>query len=123
VSFVDGADLLSVEMYASAAEAWREWPRTLAMADVTSPAWKALDSAVMVLVMAVPVLRLASGRAGHLDRALLVVRVALLGALGRFYERRGLPFWLSPLADPVAVGRLVYATLRPVRAWRGRSYG
>jgi len=52
-----------------------------------------------------------------------VVRVALLGALGRFYERRGLAFWLSPLADPVAVGRLVYATLRPVRAWRGRSYG
>ncbi|MEJ7716636.1 MAG: hypothetical protein WKF31_01245 [Thermoleophilaceae bacterium] len=56
VSFVDGADLLSVEMYASAAEAWREWPRTLAMADVTSPPWKVLDSGVMALVMAVPVL-------------------------------------------------------------------
>lgn len=123
VSFVDGADLLSVEMYASAAEAWREWPRTLAMADVTSPGWKVLDSGVMALVMAVPVVAFASGRAGRLDWTLLAVRVALLGALARFYERRGLAFWLSPLADPVAVGRLVYATLRPVRAWRGRSYG
>jgi len=122
VSFVDGADLLSVEMYASAAEAWREWPRTLAMADVTSSAWKVLDSAVLALVMAAPVLRVATGRSGPLDWGLLALRVALLGALARFYERRGLAFWLSPLADPVAVGRLVYATLRPVRTWRGRSY-
>lgn len=122
VAFVDGADLLEVEMYATASEAWREWPRTLAMADVTSVGWKALDLATLGLVMALPAVRVATGRAGRLDRALLAVRVALLFAFARFYASRGPGFWLSPLADPLAVARLAYATARPVRAWRGRSY-
>lgn len=122
VSFVDGADLLEVEMYASAADAWREWPRTLAMADVTSAGWKVLDLATLVLVLALPVVRALAGRAGWVERGLLAVRVALLFALARFYRPRGAGFWLSPLADPLAVARLVSATVRPVRVWRGRTY-
>ena len=39
-------------------------------------------------------------RARPLDWPLLAVRGALLGALARFYARRGAAFWLSPLADP-----------------------
>jgi len=50
------------------------------------------------------------------------VRFALLGVLRRFYSPRGPAFWLSPLLDPAAVARLTWATARPVRAWRGRSY-
>jgi len=122
VAFVDGADLLQVEMYASAREAWREWPRTLAMADVTSPVWRVLDLGALWLTMALPALRLLLGRSGWLDRGLLAVRFALLGALGRFYRPRGPAFWLSPLLDPAAVARLTWATVRPVRAWRGRTY-
>jgi dolichol-phosphate mannosyltransferase len=122
VAFVDGADLLAVEMYASAREAWREWPRTLAMADVTSPAWRALDLGGLWLTMALPAVRLLRGRTGWLDRSLLAVRFALLGALGRFYRPRGAAFWMSPLLDPAAVARLTWATVRPVRAWRGRTY-
>jgi dolichol-phosphate mannosyltransferase len=122
VAFVDGADLLTVEMYASAPEAWREWPRTLAMADVTSVGWRLLDLGALWLTMGLPVLRLLSRRTTRLDRAFLLVRFALLGALRRFYSPRGAAFYLSPLLDPAAVARLTWATVRPVRAWRGRSY-
>ena len=30
--------------------------------------------------------------------------------------------WLSPLADPAAVARVVWGAVRPGRTWRGRSY-
>jgi dolichol-phosphate mannosyltransferase len=122
VRFVDGADLISVDMHASGREVWREWGRSLSMGDVTRPGWQALDLAVIWLVMALPLPRVLLGRATALDWVLLAVRVALLGALRRVYERRGVAFWLSPLADPVAALRLTLSTVRPVRTWRGRTY-
>ena len=122
VRFLDGADLISVDMHASGREVWREWGRSLSMADVTPPAWQALDLAVVWLVMALPLPRVLLRRAKPLDWVLVAVRLALLGALRRVYERRGVAFWLSPLADPVAAVRLTLSTLRPVRTWRGRTY-
>ena len=122
VVFVDGADLIAVDMHADAREVWREWGRSLSMGDVTPPAWQALDLAVIWLAMAAPPLRLAARRGTALDVLLLAVRCLLLGALRRVYERRGVPFWLSPLADPLAAARLTLSTLRPVRTWRGRTY-
>ncbi len=38
IGFLDGRDLLDVDMHASVAEVWREWGRSLPMTDVTSPA-------------------------------------------------------------------------------------
>jgi dolichol-phosphate mannosyltransferase len=122
VRFLDGADLVSVDMHASAREVWREWGRSLSMGDVTHPALQALDLAVLWLAMTLPLPRVLLRRATPLDWVLAGVRLALLGALGRVYERRGPPFWLSPLADPVAVARLTLSTVRPVRTWRGRTY-
>ena len=54
--------------------------------------------------------------------ALLAVRAALLGPLAGAYARRGVPFWLSPLADPATAVRLTLSALRPARTWRGRTY-
>jgi len=116
VEFRDGADLLEVEMLA------RDWGRSIALHDVTAPATRLGDLLAVWLVMALPVLRLALGRPTPVDLALLVVRLGLTGALGRSYARRGLPFWLSPLADPATAVRLTLATLRPAQAWRGRTY-
>jgi dolichol-phosphate mannosyltransferase len=48
--------------------------------------------------------------------------VLLLGALAGSYERPGVTFWLSPLADIAAVYRVVLSTLKRPRAWRGRRY-
>jgi dolichol-phosphate mannosyltransferase len=123
VAFRDGAALVDVDMHDSAAGVWREWGRSLALPGVTSPAWQAADLALAWLVLALPPLRLAAGRATALDRALLALRFALLVPLRRSYARRGAPYWLSPLADPLAVVRLSASALRPARSWRGREYG
>jgi dolichol-phosphate mannosyltransferase len=122
VAFEDGADLLEVKMHDSAGELWREWGRSLAMADVLPPARRARDCAVVWACMALPVLRTAARRATPVDRALLAVRVALLLAFARFYRPRGAAFWLSPLADPLAAVRITLSSLRQTRSWRGRSY-
>jgi dolichol-phosphate mannosyltransferase len=122
VRFRDGADLITVDMHESAREVWREWGRSIALPDVTSARWQAADLALCWLVLALPPLRLLARRAGAVDRALLAVRWSLLLGLRRAYARRGAAFWLSPLADPLAVLRLTASALRPPRHWRGREY-
>jgi dolichol-phosphate mannosyltransferase len=116
VVFRDGSALVDVAMTP------REWARSIALADVTSPGWRAADVAVVWLAQGLPVLRLLAGRAGRLDLALLALRVALLPALAGSYARRGPAFWLSPLADPLAAAALTRGALRPARTWRGRTY-
>jgi dolichol-phosphate mannosyltransferase len=123
VRFRDGADLITVDMHESAREVWREWGRSIALPDVTSARWQAADLALCWLVLALPALRLLARRAGAVDRALLTVRWSLLLGLHRAYAHRGAAFWLSPLADPLAVLRLTASALRPPRQWRGREYG
>jgi dolichol-phosphate mannosyltransferase len=123
VRFRDGADLITVDMHQSAREVWREWGRSIALPDVTSARWQAADLAMAWLVLALPPVRLLARRAGAVDRVLLAVRWTLLLGLRRTYARRGAAFWLSPLADPLAVLRLTLSALRPPRRWRGREYG
>ena len=122
VAFRDGTDLVDVRMYESAVETWREWGRSLALPDVTPAPWQAADLAVVWLTMGLPVLRLAAGRPSRADLALLALRFVLLGPLAGAYARRGVPYWLSPLADPATAVRLTLSALRPARTWRGRTY-
>ena len=57
---------------------------------------------------------------------LLVIRFALLLAIAPSYDRTnatsGWLFWLSPLADPLAVLRIFLSAFRTPREWRGRKY-
>jgi len=120
--FLDGCDLIAVRMYTSAREVWREWGRSLSLGDVTAWPWLALDLAVVWLCMAAPLPRLLLRRGTRLDALLLAVRLALLAPLARAFERRGAPYWLSPLCDAAAAARLTLAVVRPARTWRGRAY-
>ena len=122
IGFLDGRDLLDVDMHASAAEVWREWGRSLPMTDVTSPADQAADLAVLALTTALPLARLAAGRPTALDLGLLAMRVSLLGPLHGCYASPGPGLYLSPLADVAALIRMAGGTIRPVRSWRGRRY-
>jgi dolichol-phosphate mannosyltransferase len=122
IAFHDGAALIDVDMHDSAREVWREWGRSLALPGVTAPGWMAADLALAWLVLALPPLRVLARRAGPLDGALLAVRWSLLVPVRASYARRGAPYWLSPLADPLAVLRLTTSALRPARSWRGREY-
>ena len=123
IGFRDGSDLLDVRMHASAAEVWREWGRTIAFGDVSTRPALAADVTLVWLTMGLPVLRLLARRATILDSVLLALRWLLLVGLRGVYARRGLAFWLSPLADPVCALRLTTAALWRPRAWRGRRYG
>ena len=122
IAFRDGSDLLEVDMHDSARDVWREWGRSIALPDVTSPGWRLADVAVVWLTLGLPPLRLVTGRADRLDLVLLAVRAAMLGPLARAYRRRGIPYWASPVADPLAALALTRSALRPRRSWRGRTY-
>jgi dolichol-phosphate mannosyltransferase len=122
VAVRDGSDLLAVRMFGSAAETWREWGRSIALPGVTSPPWLTADLAVVWLTMALPPVRVVLGRAGALDRALLVIRWLLHAGLARAYAPRGAAFWVAPLADPLSAVRLTWSAARPSRTWRGRTY-
>jgi dolichol-phosphate mannosyltransferase len=58
---------------------------------------------------------------------LVMIRVALLWAIAPSYDlsqsRGRWLFWLSPLADPLAVLRIALSTFQRPKEWRGRIYG
>lgn len=122
VRFLDATSVLGVAGYGSLVDTWRGWGRSLDLGAVTSPGWQALDLAVVWSAMALPLPRLLAGRGDAVDVVALAARVgALVGTRGA-YERRGLPYWLSPLADLAVAARITAGTVRPSRRWRGRIY-
>ncbi|OUL35235.1 glycosyl transferase [Nostoc sp. T09] len=139
VGFLDGAKVLKVRMYEGAIETWKEWGRSLDLKDASPRAqiwgdlW--LLSAVQGLPLPIlltyflvapqfvplPLLLLLG-----LNVFLLVIRFAMLLAIAPSYDRTtakgGWLFWLSPLADPIAVLRIFLSAFRTPREWRGRKY-
>lgn len=129
VGFLDGSRLYDVRAYASAGEVWREWGRSLDLKDSTTVARQWMDVLFLLIVQGSPLLALCilavGGQSAPLlatSVALLVPRILLLRALAPSYEQRGMPFWLSPLADPLAALRILLSTMRRPRMWRGRRY-
>ena len=133
VGFLDGSRIYAVRSYGSAGEMWREWGRSLDLKNATS-AWRQwIDIAVLVAVQGLPLFVLtAIGIAlpktpmtlGLLavNAAALAIRLALLRPLSRSYDRTAWTFWISWLADPLAVARIILSTLSRRRTWRGRTY-
>ncbi len=134
VAFRDGSDFLEVKMYGSAGETWRQWGRTLALNEVTKPTQQIYDIGLLALTQAAPLPLAAAlawnvGRADILSGALLAVnglllalRFAVLGSAARCYRPARDVYWLSPLADPLAVVRIAVSAIWPRREWRGRRY-
>jgi dolichol-phosphate mannosyltransferase len=140
VGFLDGAKLLKVRMYEGAAETWREWGRSLDLKDASSVAQLWGDLAFLLTVQGLPPIALfclwAAIGLGYgsipvwvalgLNAALVMIRVALLWAIAPSYDRtqsrRSWSYWLSPLADPLAVYRIFLSSIRKPTQWRGRSY-
>lgn len=129
VGFLDGSRLYRVRSYRSMGEAWREWGRSFDLTDANGVARQALDLAVVTLAQGVPLPVLVASLVVALpaplvavNATLLAIRVLLQVAMRGSYEVRGVAWWGSVLADPVAVVRLWLSTLRRPRAWRGRTY-
>ena len=116
---------------------WREWGRSIDLKDAVSPLRRWGDALLIALAQGVQLpllLWLAIGwstvPAGPTRSALLGLTLGLLGmrlgllvALRGNYARRGLAWWLSPLADPLAAVRIVWSSVRRPRRWRSRTYG
>jgi dolichol-phosphate mannosyltransferase len=132
--FLDGSRLYSVRAYAGIVDLWRGWGRSIDLSDATSRGRQWLDVAFIVLAQGLPLPVLASlTLAGSLppagpgiralvalNAAFVAIRILMLGAIRRSYERTTLGFWFSPLSDPLAAFRLLLSTSRRPVAWRGR---
>jgi dolichol-phosphate mannosyltransferase len=141
VGFLDGAKVLKVRMYEGAMETWKEWGRSLDLKDASPRAqiWAdlwLLSSVqglplpiVLTYLLLSPPLPLSSSPPLlllGLNVCLLVIRFGMLLAIAPSYDRTqakgGWLFWLSPLADPLAVLRIFLSAFRTPREWRGRKY-
>ena len=141
VGFLDGAKVLKVRMYEGALETWKEWGRSLDLKDATSRGQVWGDLWLLSAVQGLPllillgyllfspvVLSLPALLLLELNIFLVVIRFALLLAIAPSYDRQdanggGWLFWLSPLADPLAVLRIFLSALSTPKEWRGRKYG
>jgi len=139
VGFLDGAKVLKVRMYEGAVETWKEWGRSLDLKDASSSAQLWGDLWLLLAVQGLPLLILLSYLfllpllplpplllLLGLNLFLLTIRFALLLAIAPSYDRSQAKgswlFWLSPLADPLAVLRIFVSAFRTPTQWRGRSY-
>lgn len=136
VGFLDGSRLYFVRSFSSAREMWREWGRSLDLKQATSAVRQWSDIAFLTAVQGLPLLTLVwlsiAARSSPLSQtqrllaiangALLAIRLLLLRPLAQSYERPHAAFWLSWVADPLAVLRIVLSTLQKRRRWRGRTY-
>jgi dolichol-phosphate mannosyltransferase len=141
VGFFDGSKVIRVRMYEGFQETWQEWGRSLDLKDASSVAQLWGDVALLILVQGLPLfllgilsISLFSGYdflmiklAIALNIVLLLTRFALLFAVYPSYYHpqksiNFLFFFLSPLADPLAVLRIVLSATQKPKQWRGRAY-
>ncbi|GBE92184.1 family 2 glycosyl transferase [Nostoc cycadae WK-1] len=140
VGFLDGAKVLKVRMYEGALETWKEWGRSLDLKDASTSGQIWGDLWILSAVQGLPLLIILTYLIFlptplsvpqmlllGLNGFLLLIRFGMLLAIAPSYDRTiakgGWLFWLSPLADPIAVLRIFLSAFRTPREWRGRKYG
>ncbi len=139
VGFLDGANLIQVRMYNSMAETWTEWGRSLDLKDAAKPIQTLGDCILLLAVQGLPLplflylivswgffdlqLNIITQSLLWLNGFLVLIRFLLVLGIRSSYTEVGLMFFLSPLADPVAVLRIWLSALTKPKTWRGRIYG
>ncbi|MEM7757340.1 MAG: 2'-O-glycosyltransferase CruG [Cyanobacteria bacterium P01_A01_bin.40] len=136
VGFFDGSQVIRVRMYQGATETWQEWGRSLDLKDAASPAqvWGDVLFLGCIQALPLPLLLLSSyllyfGNSypiiitlWSLNAFLVLLRCGMLIAIAPSYAGSSLFFWLSPLADQLAVCRILLSSLQQPKQWRGRNY-
>ena len=141
VEFLDGAHVLKVRMYDGMQETWEGWGRSLDLKDACSVAQRWGDVGFLIAVQGLPILltpllglavslgasSLFIYGAFGLNAILVLIRFALLWAIAPSYDfskakGQSWSFWLSPLADPAAVLRIILSSTRRPTQWRSRRY-
>lgn len=141
VGFLDGAKVLKVRMYEGALQTWQEWGRSLDLKDASSRAQTWGDLWLLASVQGLPLSIVLSYFVFKvpfdssfsfvlllliLNIFLLLIRFGMLFAIAPSYDlsqaKGAWLFWLSPLADPLAVVRILLSAVNTPREWRGRKY-
>ena len=141
VGFLDGSKVIKVRMYEGAKETWQEWGRSLDLKDAASVGQVWGDWFFLLLVQGLPLLLLITAillsfsyssltllLVIGLNLFLLFLRLVILFAIAGSYQRTpkislaSSLFWFSPLADPLAVFRILISSLKTPKKWRGRIY-
>ncbi len=146
VGFLDGAEVISVRMYEGMAETWSGWGRSLDLKDSISRGQLWSDLWLLVSTQALPLPLLVFALlaikfygwqsvgslmllgAIALNTFLLLIRCGMQAAVTGSYDWskasffQSLSFWLSPLADPLAVIRIILSATQRSIQWRGRTY-
>jgi dolichol-phosphate mannosyltransferase len=134
VGFLDGANLIQVRMYTSFAETWKEWGRSLDLKDAstTLQTWGDCLFLLAVQGLPLPILiysvffafpdRLFGYLLLGINSFLFLSRIALNFGIRSSYTTVGFWYWLSPLADPLAVIRIWLSAATKPKQWRGRTY-
>ena len=136
VGFFDGSKVIKVRMYEGAKETWNEWGRSLDLKDAasTSQVWGDVLFLLCVQALPLPILLSSLYLLNSGDRSLVVIllfslnafllllRCGMTLAIAPSYAGSSFFFWLSPLADPLAVLRIFLSSLKKPKTWRGRVY-
>jgi dolichol-phosphate mannosyltransferase len=127
--FLDGRLLFRVRSYQSVGEMWREWGRSVDLGDATLPLAQGLDLVLLLLTQALPIPLLLTSVLVPIplwlvavNLVLVAIRIGVLVSIAPSYERRGVPFYLSVFADPLAFLRVALSTFQRPVTWRGRTY-
>jgi len=122
VEMFDGTTLLTVQMFDGFADTWRGWGRSLSLTGVDSRQRQVGDALMTAVSVAAPLWLVLGGVATPLTMLLFAVRLGTLIGARRAYERAGVGYWLSPVADLLAWVVVMRGVLAPSRQWRGRQY-
>lgn len=146
VGFLDGAKVISVRMYEGMVETWNGWGRSLDLKDSISrpQLWSDVWLLVSTQMLPLSLLLIVGTWVGFygwesvgspmlvgaiaLNLFLFVLRLGMQVAVAGSYDWsqsapwQALFFWLSPLADPLAVLRIVISASQRSIQWRGRLY-
>jgi hypothetical protein len=117
----DASQLLVVEMFDGFADTWRGWGRSLALPWV-EPMWRQIAQVLVLgVVMVLAPVSLVLGAPSVVSVVVVAMRLGTLFGTRQAYERGGVGYWLSALADPIAVLAVLGNVIVPRRVWRGRS--
>jgi dolichol-phosphate mannosyltransferase len=127
VAFWDALDDSYVTMYRDGRAIWRAWPRSLPANEERAPWRNLLDAALLAGTQGawLPLLLASRVEPSLRPAAILAfgVRLGMAWGIRRAYPRRPIWYWLSPLADPLVVVRLLMSSWDRRPTWRGRPIG
>ncbi len=138
VGFYEAGDLVAVNMYGGARDAWRNWSRSLPLRDRYFGIAGVLGLLEVALVQALPlpllIVALALGTTHApsslwllayrlilaVEGLLVALRLGVLAGTARAYSQPQWTYWLSPMLDLPVACKLVQQALRRRHSWRGR---